>query len=60
VSNEIVSHLDLLPKLLAVTGDTAVKDKLLRGYRVGDMTYKVHLDGDNVVPYLTSPIRNPN
>jgi arylsulfatase A-like enzyme len=53
VSNEIVSHLDLLPTLLAVGGDTEVKDKLLRGYRVGDMTYKVHLDGDNVVPYLT-------
>ena len=30
-----------------------VKDKLLKGYRVGDITYKVHLDGDNLVPYLT-------
>ena len=30
-----------------------VKDKLLKGYKVGDMTYKVHLDGDNLVPYLT-------
>ena len=27
--------------------------KLLKGYKVGDMTYKVHLDGDNLVPYLT-------
>jgi arylsulfatase A-like enzyme len=53
VSNEMVSHLDLLPTLLAVAGDTDMKDKLLRGYRVGDMTYKVHLDGDNHVPYLT-------
>ena len=34
-------------------GDTEVKDKLLKGHRVGDMTYKVHLDGDNLVPYLT-------
>ena len=53
VSNEIVAHLDLLPTLLAVAGDTQVKDKLLGGYKVGDMTYKVHLDGDNLVPYLT-------
>ena len=30
-----------------------MKDKLLTGYKVGDMTYKVHLDGDNLVPYLT-------
>jgi arylsulfatase len=53
VSNEIVSHLDMLPTLLAIAGDTEVKDKLLKGYTVGDMTYKVHLDGDNLVPYLT-------
>jgi arylsulfatase A-like enzyme len=53
VSNEIVAHLDLLPTLLAVAGDTEVKNKLLNGYQVGDMTYKVHLDGDNLVPYLT-------
>jgi arylsulfatase A-like enzyme len=53
VSNEMVSHLDWLPTLLAVGGDAEVKDKLLKGYKVGDMTYKVHPDGDNLVPYLT-------
>jgi arylsulfatase A-like enzyme len=53
VSNEIVAHLDWLPTLLAIAGDTEVKQKLLKGYQVGDMTYKVHLDGDNLVPYLT-------
>jgi len=53
VSNEIVAHLDLLPTLLAVAGDADVKQKLLKGYKVGSMNYKVHLDGDNLVPYLT-------
>jgi arylsulfatase A-like enzyme len=53
VSNELVAHLDWLPTLLAVAGDSQVKDKLLKGYKVGDMTYKAHLDGDNLVPYLT-------
>jgi arylsulfatase A-like enzyme len=53
VSNEIVSHLDWMPTLLAIAGDTEVKDKLAKGCKVGDMTYKVHLDGDNLVPYLT-------
>jgi arylsulfatase len=53
VSNEIVAHLDLLPTILAVAGDTQVKERLSKGYKVGDMTYKVHLDGDNLVPYLT-------
>jgi len=56
VSNEIVSHLDMLPTLVALAGDTQVKEKLLKGYKVGDMTYKVHLDGDNLVPYLTGQV----
>ena len=53
VSNEIVAHHDWLPTLLAIAGDAEVKDKLLKGYKIGDMTYKVHLDGFNLVPYLT-------
>ena len=56
VSNEIVAHLDWLPTFLAVAGDANVKEELLKGYRVGDMTYKVHLDGDNLVPYLTGQV----
>ena len=56
VSNDIVAHLDMLPTIVAVAGDTQVKDKLLKGYKVGDLTYKVHLDGDNLVPYLTGQV----
>ena len=36
-----------------MAGDTQAKEKLLKGYKVGDMTYKVHLDGDNLIPHLT-------
>jgi len=53
VSNEMVAHLDWLPTLVAIGGDADVKDKLAKGYKIGDMTYKVQLDGDNLVPYLT-------
>ena len=53
VSNEMVAHLDWLPTLLAMAGDSEVTDKLLKGYKVGDMTYKIHPDGYNLVPYLT-------
>ncbi len=53
VSNEIVSHLDWLPTLLALAGDPDVTQKLLDGDTIGDMTYKVHLDGYNLLPYLT-------
>jgi arylsulfatase len=53
ISNEIVGHHDWLPTLLALAGDTQVTEKLLKVYQIGDMTYKVHLDGYNLVPYLT-------
>jgi arylsulfatase A-like enzyme len=53
VSNEIVSHLDFMPTLLAVAGDNDVTEKLAKGYKVGDVTYKVHLDGYNMVPLFT-------
>jgi arylsulfatase A-like enzyme len=53
VSNEIISHLDWSPTLLAAAGTPDIKDKLLAGYSVGDMTYKVHLDGYNLLPHLT-------
>ncbi len=53
VSNEMVGHHDWLPTFVAIAGDPNVKEELLTGHTVGDMTYKVHLDGDNLVPYLT-------
>ncbi|MEM1370299.1 MAG: arylsulfatase [Cyanobacteria bacterium P01_H01_bin.15] len=53
VSNDFMSHMDWLPTLLAAAGDDDVTDKLLKGYRVGRKTYKVHLDGYNFLPYLT-------
>ena len=53
VSNDIVAHHDWMPTLLAVAGDTDVTQKLLKGYKLGAATYKVHLDGFNLVPYLT-------
>ena len=53
VSNQIVSHLDWLPTLAAVAGEDDIAAKLLKGHKLGDTSYKVHLDGFNLVPYLT-------
>ena len=38
VSNEIMSHLDWMPTLLAAAGMPDIKEKLLTGYKAGDMT----------------------
>jgi arylsulfatase len=53
VSNDIMSHLDWMPTLLAAAGAPNIKEKLLKGYTTGDKTFKVHLDGYNFLPYLT-------
>ncbi|MGK7962474.1 arylsulfatase [Crocosphaera sp.] len=48
VSNEIMSHIDWLPTLMAAAGVEDIKEKLLEGYQ----GYNVHLDGYNFLPYL--------
>lgn len=53
VSNEIVSGLDWLPTLLAAAGEEDIKGKLLKGHKVQNSTFKAHLDGYNILPYLT-------
>jgi len=53
IENGIVSHLDMLPTVLAAAGVPDVKQQLLKGMKVGDRTFKVHLDGFNMVPYLS-------
>jgi arylsulfatase len=53
VSNEIISHLDWVPTLLAAAGDDGVTEKLLQGHEAAGKTFKVHLDGHDFLPYLT-------
>ena len=53
ISNEMFSGLDWFPTLLAVAGDTDIKERLLKGTPVGGKTFKVHLDGYNQLPYLS-------
>jgi arylsulfatase len=53
VSNDIMSHMDWMPTLLAATGEPDIKEKLVKGYKFKGIKYKVHLDGYNFLPYLT-------
>ncbi|PQO41233.1 arylsulfatase [Blastopirellula marina] len=52
VFQDLVAGEDWLPTLLAAAGDPAIKDKLLKGHKAGDKTYKVHLDGFDQSDYL--------
>jgi arylsulfatase len=53
ISNEIVQHHDWLPTFLAAAGDPHIVEKLRGGHRVDGKTFKVHIDGFNLLPYLT-------
>ncbi|MGB8340795.1 MAG: arylsulfatase [Chthoniobacterales bacterium] len=57
VCTEIVSHLDWAPTLLAAAGVPDIKEKLLKGYKIGDTTFKVHLDGYNMLPLFTGEVK---
>jgi arylsulfatase A-like enzyme len=52
-NNEIVHHMDWLPTFLAAAGEPDVKDKLLKGHKAAGRSFKVHLDGYNILPMLT-------
>ena len=51
VSNEIYCMYDMFPSMLAAAGNSNVVNDLKAGTTIGDMTYKVHLDGYNMLPY---------
>jgi len=59
VSNDIFSHMDMLPTIMAAVGVPDVKEQLLKGMKVGDKTFKVHLDGYNVTDAFAGKGPNP-
>ncbi len=52
VFNDIFSHEDMMPTLLAAAGEPNIKEKVLKGYTANGKTFKQHLDGYNFLPYL--------
>ncbi len=53
VSNEIMAHLDWVPTIMAAVGEADINEKLKKGHKAGNKTFKVHLDGENFLPYLS-------
>ena len=56
IFNEVMAHEDWMPTLVAAAGDPDVKQKLLKGYTVGDKTFKNHLDGYNFLPFFKGQV----
>ena len=56
IINDIMACEDWLPTLMAAGGDAEITDKLLKGAKVGDKTFKTHLDGYNFMPFFKGEI----
>ena len=53
VQNGIFSGLDWLPTFVAAAGNPNITQELLAGKKIGDRTYKNHLDGYNQMDAIT-------
>jgi arylsulfatase len=55
--NEVGAHEDMMTTLLAAAGDPTVKEDLLKGKKYGEKTFKVHLDGYNLLPLMKGEVK---
>ncbi len=53
VVNGIVTHQEWLPTFLAAAGEPTIVEKLQQGHQAGDKNFHVHIDGFNILSYLT-------
>jgi arylsulfatase len=56
VINDICSLQDFIPTFAAANGESDLVDKVKKGYKIGDKTFKVHLDGYNLMPFLSGKV----
>jgi len=56
IINDMGAHEDMIPTIMAAVGDSTVKEDLLKGKTIGDTTFKVHLDGYNLMPFLKGEV----
>jgi arylsulfatase A-like enzyme len=57
VYNEVFSHYDLIPTFAAAGGDPQIVEKVRRGAQIGNKTFKVHLDGYNLMPFFKGEVK---
>lgn len=56
VYNDVFSHEDMLPTIMAAVGEPDIKEKLIDGHRAMGRNYKVHIDGYNMLPYFKGEV----
>jgi arylsulfatase len=59
VINDMGAHEDLIPTFAAAAGEPDLVEKVKAGYQAGDKTFRVHLDGYNLIPFLKGEAPDP-
>jgi arylsulfatase len=59
VFNDICSLQDFIPTFAAAAGEPDLVEKVKKGYKIGETTFKVHLDGYDLGPFLAGKEKCP-
>jgi arylsulfatase len=51
--NDICAHEDFIPTFAAAAGEPDLVEKVTKGHQLNGKTFKVHLDGHNLLPFLS-------
>ena len=52
IVNDMCSHEDFIPTFAAAAGEADLVQKVRKGHKMGARTFKVHLDGHDLTPFL--------
>ena len=52
IVNDLGAHEDFIPTFAAAVGEPDLVAKLMKGHELNGKTFKVHLDGNNLMPFL--------
>jgi arylsulfatase len=56
VVNDMCAHEDFIPTFAAAAGEPGLVDRLRKGQKLGARTYRVHLDGENLMPFFKGEV----
>jgi arylsulfatase len=57
VINDVASLQDFIPTFAAAAGEPDLVEKVKKGFKIGAKTFKVHLDGINLLPFLKGEVK---
>jgi arylsulfatase len=57
IVNDVCAHEDFIPTFAAAAGEPAIVEKTMKGHKMGDRTFTVHLDGYNLIPFFKGEVK---